>query len=152
MRNFKLAIGAMVLMACAGNAQKAIDSPLAWPVVTNTSRPWTRWWWLGSAVDKENLTRLLEEYNRAGLGGVEVTCIYGIKGQEQRHIPYLSPQWIEMLKHACAEAKRLGMSVDLPPGSGWCIGGPVVPRELADATLELTTKSVTGGQVVKTKL
>src|SRR5262245_53965594 len=28
----------------------ATVDPLAWPAVTQTARPWTRWWWLGSAV------------------------------------------------------------------------------------------------------
>ena len=42
-------------------------------------KPWTRWWWPGNAVDKENLTRQLEQIAAAGFGGVEVTPIYGVK-------------------------------------------------------------------------
>ena len=37
--------------------------PLAWPAITSQTKPWTRWWWLGSAVDNPNLTRLLEQYH-----------------------------------------------------------------------------------------
>ena len=73
-----------------------------WPAVTRTARPWTRWWWHGNAVDKANLTRLLDTYHQAGLGGVEITSIYGVKGQDAREIPYLSPAFVEMLKHTCA--------------------------------------------------
>ena len=29
----------------------------AWSQTENTRKPWVRWWWPGSAVDKENLTR-----------------------------------------------------------------------------------------------
>ena len=47
------------------------------------ARPATRWWWLGSAVDATNLTYNLEEYAKAGLGGVEITPIYGVQGNDK---------------------------------------------------------------------
>ena len=84
----------------------------------------TRWWWLGSAVDKPNLKRLLHEYSLVGLGGVEITPIYGVKGNDANNIPYLSPKWIEMLQYALAEAAHLGLGVDMPTGTGWPFGGP----------------------------
>ncbi|MBK6829197.1 MAG: hypothetical protein IPG86_21215 [Chitinophagaceae bacterium] len=33
----------------------------------------TRWWWQGSAVDKPNLTSLMQQYKEAGLSGLEIT-------------------------------------------------------------------------------
>src|SRR5215813_8972581 len=77
--------------------------PLAWPPATAACRPWTRWWWLGSAVDRENLTALLQQYRDAGLGGVEICPIYGAKGAENRYLPFLSPKWMDMLAHTTAE-------------------------------------------------
>ena len=50
-----------------------------WPAVRPEARPATRWWWLGSAVDATNLTYNLEEYAKAGLGGVEITPIMVFK-------------------------------------------------------------------------
>ena len=47
------------------NAQRAA-SPLAWPSVTREAKPWTRWWWLGSAVDKRGISEQLAELNAAG--------------------------------------------------------------------------------------
>ena len=35
---------------------------LNWPPVTNQTRPWTRWWWHGSAVNKRDLTAEMEKY------------------------------------------------------------------------------------------
>lgn len=99
------------------------------------SRPWTRWWWFGGAVDRPTITRLLEAYSDAGLGGVEITSIYGVKGQDSRELDYLSPEWLEMVRHAVAEAGRLGMKVDLPPGSGWRIGGDFLTGEARAARL-----------------
>lgn len=108
-----------------------------WPPETAETKPWTRWWWHGAAVDKKNLTRLMEIYDKAGLGGVEVTSIYGVKGREDQNIHYLSPQWLEMLDHVIAEADRLGMGVDLPPGCGWRIGGSYMPEGLTGAVLKI---------------
>ena len=122
-----------------------------WPEITAESRPWTRWWWLGSAVDKTNLTRLMEIYHEAGLGGVEITSIYGVKGQEHRNIEYLSPEWIDMVKHTVAEAKRLGMMVDLPPGGGWRIGGSFITDETAAAKLLIEKSNTVSGYTAKNR-
>ena len=61
----------------------AADADLSWPALTRTSRPWTRWWWPGSAVDAANLTREMEEFKAAGIGGVEITPIYGVHGEQK---------------------------------------------------------------------
>ena len=106
-----------------------------WPKPTSETRPWTRWWWLGSAVDKPNLSRLMKIYHEAGLGGVEITSIYAAKGMEKRNIAYLSEEWLAMVRHVIAEAGKLGMKVDLPPGSGWRIGGPFITDDVASAKL-----------------
>ncbi|MCK3684775.1 glycosyl hydrolase [Maribellus sp. YY47] len=100
-----------------------------WPEETQTSKPWTRWWWMDCAVDSTNISRELKELADAGIGGVEITPIYGVKGEEDRVIEYLSPEFTEVLSYTIEEAEKLGMGVDLPPGSGWRCGGPFVPIE-----------------------
>ncbi|MDP3070863.1 MAG: glycosyl hydrolase [Opitutaceae bacterium] len=99
-------------------------SALAWPALTKENKPWTRWWWPGSAVDKASLTWQLEKLAAAGIGGVEITPIYGAKGAEARYIDFLSPKWMEMLEHVGREAQRLGLGVDMATGTGWPFGGP----------------------------
>lgn len=126
--------------------------PLDWPKSVERCRPWARWWWLGSAIDRENLTRLLEQYHEAGIGGVEICPIYGAKGYEARYIEFLSPRWIEMLRHTTAEAGRLGMGVDLTTGTGWPFGGPSVQAVDASSRVVLKRYSVAGGAVVTQKL
>src|SRR5581483_6400920 len=126
--------------------------PLAWPTVTAESRPWSRWWWLGSAVDRENLSALLQQYQQAGLGGVEICPIYGAKGYEGRFIDFLSPKWMEMLAHTTAEAKRLGLGVDLTTGTGWPCGGPTVTAEDASARAVLKSYNIAGGKELAEKL
>jgi hypothetical protein len=119
---------------------------LQWPAVTNTTKPWTRWWWEGSAVNKKDLTWNLEQYQKAGLGGVEVTPIYGVHGYEKEFINFLSPQWMEVFKHTLTEAKRLGLGVDLANATGWPFGGPWVKDEDASKTAYYKTYTVNGGE------
>ena len=94
-----------------------------WPKVNKESKTWTRWWWMGSAVDKKNITRSLIAFEKAGIGGVEIEPIYGVKGQEKNFIDFLSPNWIEMLDHTIIVADSLQMGVDLTLGTGWPWGG-----------------------------
>lgn len=108
-------------------------SALDWPEVRREARPWTRWWWLGSAVSETEITRHLEQFRQAGIGGVEISPIYGAQGAESRAIPYLSSRWVEMLRHTTREGSRLGMGVDMILGTGWPYGGPTVSREDAAA-------------------
>ncbi|MDX2031853.1 MAG: glycosyl hydrolase [Blastocatellia bacterium] len=109
-------------------AQRAADA-LAWPPVTKQTRPWTRWWWLGSIVNERDLTVEMEKYRRVGLGGLEITPIYGVKGEEAKFLRYLSPEWASMLEHTLREAGRLDLGVDLATGTGWPFGGPWVGEE-----------------------
>ena len=122
-------------------------SLLEWPALTRESKPWTRWWWLGSAVDERNLTREIVSLDSAGFGGVEVTVIYGAKGADSAYIPYLTPRWVSVVQHAAAEAARRGMGLDLPQGSGWRIGGPSVQPADANQSLAVTVDSVRDGEV-----
>src|SRR5688572_29623508 len=93
----------LVLALINGQAQ------IKWPAVTPVTKPWTRWWWLGSAVNQKDLTRNMQQYAEAGLGGLEITPIYGVGGYEEKFIDYLSPQWMGLLTHTLNEAKRLNM-------------------------------------------
>ena len=119
-----------------------------WPNISTESRPGSRWWWLGSAVDKENLTYNLEEYAKAGLGAMEITPIYGVQGNDKNNIPYLTPQWMDILKHTQAEGKRLGIQIDMNMGTGWPFGGPSV--SIADAATKaiFQTYKTEGGQKI----
>ena len=134
----------MVLMT-AGNSENNL-SELNWPTITKEGKPWTYWWWMGSAVDKQNLTRLLEAYSKAGIGGVHIIPIYGVKGFEAQQIPYLSPKWMEMLEHTVSEARRLDMGVDMTTGTGWPFGGPQVNPADAATKVLLETYSLNAGE------
>src|SRR5688572_18468684 len=90
-----------------------LSAQLKWPATTSTTKPWTRWWWEGSAVNAKDLTWNLEQYKAVGLGGVELTPIYGVYGYENKFLDFLSPQWLQMFMHTLKESKRLGLGIDL---------------------------------------
>ncbi|HEY7232699.1 MAG TPA: glycosyl hydrolase, partial [Gemmatimonadaceae bacterium] len=114
------------------------------PAITRDTKPWTRWWWLGSAVNKPSLTTQIGELAAAGFGGVEVTAIYGAKGADSAYIPYLSPKWVDMIAHTATETRRRGMGLDLPQGSGWRMGGPSVDPADVNASLSVRVDSGVG--------
>jgi len=88
--------GASVFLGAVLSA-RAADDPFAWPPITAQQKPWAYNWWMGSAVDKPNLSKELERYAAAGLGGIHIIPIYGAKGFEDKYLNYLSPQWMEMM-------------------------------------------------------
>jgi hypothetical protein len=123
-----------------------------WPEVEKEMRPWTRWWWMGSAVDEQNIDRLLNEYAAAGLGGVEIAPIYGAMDHESRYIDFLSPRWMNILDYTVKEAGEAGMTVDMTQGTGWPFGGPQVKPEHAAARLIVQTYNLKSGQTLKEKI
>ena len=124
----------------------------AWPEVTTEAKPAARWWWMGSAVDKENLTRNLEAYAAAGMGTMEITPIYGVQGNDANEIPFLSPRWMQMLQHTESEAARLGMQIDMNTGTGWPFGGPEVAIEDAACKLFVTEYRLKAGERLTEKI
>jgi hypothetical protein len=124
----------------------SVSAQISWPVITKQTKPWARWWWEGSAVNKQDLTWNMESYKAAGLGGLEITPIYGVKGHESEFIDYLSPAWINMLKHSLQEGKRLDLGIDMANATGWPFGGPWVKSEDASKTLFWKNYTVKGGE------
>ncbi|MDN5284612.1 MAG: alpha-L-rhamnosidase [Mucilaginibacter sp.] len=133
-KGFKI-VAVVVISMCSHVA----TAQIGWPVITKQTKPWTRWWWQGSAVNKKDLTWNMEGYHQVGLGGMEITPIYGVKGHESEFITYLSPQWVDMLKYTLQEAKRLDLGIDLANATGWPFGGPWVTN--GDASKELFWKN-----------
>ncbi|HEX9784457.1 MAG TPA: glycosyl hydrolase [Opitutaceae bacterium] len=132
---------------CPGAPQSAASEPRKSDSSSgelNTAKPWTRWWWPGSAVDEASLTRQLEQIVAAGIGGVEITPIYGALGYEDRYIDFLSPRFMEMLAHTGREARRLGLGVDMATGTGWPFGGPWITEAESLLRIALVDGQLTG--------
>lgn len=124
----------------------------SWPNINVEAKPATRWWWMGSAVDKENLTRNIKSYAEAGMGTLEITPIYGVQGNDANEIPFLSPQWMEMLRHTQSEAHRNGMQIDMNTGTGWPFGSPEVSLEDAASCLIISEYKLKSGERLRVKV
>lgn len=132
----------LALLLLLGSAAQAQN----WPEIKPEARPGSRWWWMGSAVDKQNLSYNLRLYGTAGIESLEITPIYGVKGNEQREIPFLSPRWMEMLEYTQDEAKKNGIGIDMNTGTGWPFGGPDITLEHAATRAIFEQYSITGGK------
>jgi len=131
-------------------AQETSNSP--WPKSTNINQPWARWWWMGSAVDKPNLKKSLLDFHKAGIGGVEITPIYGVKGEENNFIDYLSPKWMEMLDYTIKVSDSLHMQVDMVLGTGWPYGGTHVTLPHAATKLIVEKYQVKKNETIDKKI
>ncbi len=106
-------------------------------------RPQTRWWWHGNALTKDDISRQLREMKAQGLGGAEQITMDEV--YEKGNVPYLSPEYFELVKHAVAEAKSLGLTLSLNfGGPGWIWGGDWVPEQYRTRALLASMLTVEG--------
>jgi len=132
---FLLPVFFLVLFFWGGCSSPQEREVSAWPEVTREMKPWTRWWWMGSAVNEQELKWHLETFADKGFGGVEIAPIYGAKGYEEEYVPFLSPRWMEVLQYLIAKSDSLDMGVDMTNGTGWPFGGPHIGADVAAAQL-----------------
>jgi hypothetical protein len=147
--NGRMQFGRSVFVALALLFTIAANGQINWPEITQVNKPWTRWWWEGSAVSEQGLAWNLQQYQKAGLGGVEITPIYGVHGYENQFVKFLTPGWMQLFMFTLSESKRLGLGVDLANATGWPFGGPWVKDKDASKTIEFKTYEVKGGEQLR---
>ena len=99
---------------------------------TSEYRPFVRWWWNGDKVEADELVRELRLLKEAGIGGVEINPIAFpsyCDSLDKPSLPWLSTEWIDMLKVCFDEADSLGMTCDLLVGSGWPFGAEFLQED-----------------------
>jgi hypothetical protein len=110
-----------------------------------------RWWWFGPSVTKPEIERELRKMKEGGIGGVEIQPVYPLLPDDAasgiRNLPYLSDDFLEMLRFASRKSKELGMRFDLTLGSGWSFGGAKTP--ITEAAGQLRVERVKVGPGVK---
>ena len=151
MRSIPLLLYYLVLLLLCSCKEK-VHQPQVWPEITQEVKPWSRWWWHGSSVTKAGITAELEAYQKAGIGGLELTPIYGVIGEEDQFVDYLSPEWMVLFQHTLSEAKRLGLGMDIATGTGWPFGGPHVTQELACKRLAHSVYQLKEGEELKERV
>ena len=139
----------IICLICSGIT---ICQAQTWPTPSPEAKAGTRWWWLGSAVDKTNLQWNLSEYARAGIGAVEITPLYGVQGNDKNNIDFLSPRWMQALKDVQDISRPLGIEVDMNCGTGWPFGGPQVSLEQAACKAIFKDSIVNGKNIYRVEI
>lgn len=86
-----------------------------------SARPQTWWHWMNGNISRAGITADLEAMKRIGLGGAEIFNVdCGIPAGP---IKFMSPEWLEMIKHAVKEANRLGLDLCIHNCAGWSSSG-----------------------------
>ncbi len=110
----------------------------------NDSRPWTRWWWFATEIDRASIADNLVWLKNNGFGGVEIAWVYPLNRMKKDTINYtprqdwLSPAWTEMVVYAKKCADSLGLGCDFTFGSLWPFGDTKVPFN--EATMNMTDR------------
>jgi hypothetical protein len=119
----------------------------------NESRLRCYWWWLNSMATKESITRDLEQMKSHGYGGASIvdagSSNYDIAKKTTAGPVFISPEWMELYKHAIKEAQRLGIELSVNTQSGWNPGGPTITPELALKKIVYTVTKVRGGKTIQ---
>ncbi|MBI4893625.1 MAG: hypothetical protein HY821_23595 [Acidobacteria bacterium] len=114
-------------------------------------RPHTRWWWMGNALRKRDITYQLTQMQAQGIGGVEQISMQPV--YEKGNVEFLSRDYFVLLNHAIAEAKARHMEFSLNfGGPGWIWGGDWVPVEFRNRNLVASFTDLEGAQPYSAEL
>ncbi len=157
------------------SATELADGFVAPPV---TARPTCYWWWLRTPTTKEAITKDLEAMKSKGLSGA-IICDWGTGGLPsgmkmtigdtdiaytptnefeggkklplQPWVDHWTPEWREMVRHACGESSRLGLELGIGIGPGALLA-EFVTAEKSQQVLVWSETPVTGGQTINRAL
>lgn len=112
----------------------------------DSAKPRTWWHWTMSNVTKEGITKDLEWMKRVGIGGFMLADVAAGGSQSvEPKTPFGTPGWYEAVRHAAAEADRLGLEMAIFSSPGWSeTGGPWVKPEEAMKKLVWSETKVQG--------
>ncbi|MEI6647150.1 MAG: glycosyl hydrolase [bacterium] len=146
MKRIAILMLALINAAAADELQKNFVTPPA------EARPWVYWFPLSGNLTKEGITTDLESMARVGIGGalyMEVSQ----PGSPNGKADFAGSLWREMVQHACKEASRLGLEINMNNAAGWCgSGGPWITPELSMQKVVWTETLVASGTNISVKL
>src|SRR5512137_1101229 len=144
-----------VSAATAGTLEEDFQNP---PM---NARPYVWWHWMGPNFSKQGITKDLEAMKASGIGGA---TIFNISSSVmESHAPtennpwpdqtYRSPKYWEAIRHAAAEADRLGLEIGLHNTVGYSTtGGSWIDESRSMQRLVWSSVSVAGGAPVTTNI
>jgi hypothetical protein len=137
-----LAVFALALAASSGRGDP-LEEGFRQP--SPEVHPKTLWFWMNGHVSRDGITRDLEAMKRVGISAVLI--FDGGTYLPAGPAGYLQPVWRELMTHAIAEGRRLGIKIGMHNGPGWSSsGGPWITPERSMQQLVWTETTVTGAQ------
>ena len=130
-----LALGAIY---CAGQIASAATLEEDFQNPPDSARPGVFWHWMGANFSKDGITKDLEAMKAAGIGSAVIFNLSSAVQESQSptlNLPwpdqtYRSPKYWDALRHAAAEADRLGLEIGLHNCVGYsATGGPWIDEE-----------------------
>ena len=120
-----------IMFSCESKQEtKQLAEPYA------NAKPYTRWWWFASDIQKEDVKYQLEWLKDNGFGGVEIAWIYPMNGNpDVEHPIWLSEEWAESVNYAKHIADSLGLGCDYTYGTLWPFSAFDLPEEYGTHTL-----------------
>jgi hypothetical protein len=103
-----------------------------------SGKPYTRWWWFATQINREDIAADLDWLKQKGFGGVEVAWLYPDwwSAEEKAKLSpppkWLSPEWSELASYAKQYAEKIGLGCDFTFGSAWPFGDSQVTKEDAE--------------------
>lgn len=120
----------MLCLALSATAAPADPLEKSFVSPPDSSRPWVYWMILDGSLTKDGITADLEAMARVGIGGALYLEVR--QGTPPGPVKFASPEWMEMIRHICNEAKRLGLEVSFNNDAGWTgSGGPWITPEMS---------------------
>lgn len=105
------------------------------------AKPMVRWWWFGTAVEKPEILRELQQMKADNIGGAEMAFVYpevlDDPSKGLKNLAFVSPEFLDNVHYAQAEGRKLGLRIDVTLGSGWPYGGPATTLEEAAGHLRI---------------
>jgi hypothetical protein len=115
----------------------------AWP------RTW--WHWTRGNVSQSGITKDLEWMDRVGIAGFQLADVNFGGGQTvEQPVDFGSAEWLDAVRHAAAEADRLGLEMAIFSSPGWSMtGGPWVKPDEAMKKLVWSETELSGPQAYR---
>ncbi len=127
---------------------KAQAPELTWPKETSVTKPWVFWHWMGNAVDKANIASELAKLKQNGIGGVLNVQLLDCADPKATKVPYLSAQWVDIMKYTINQVRGLGMDIDMCATTGWELGGPWITAADAASKKDIATYTLAAGKKI----
>ncbi len=115
--------------------------------------PYILWQWMNGCVTKEGITYDLEQFKKAGINHVQQFLVGGIEADvTDPEITILGDKWMDLMRFALDECRRLGITFGTHNCPGWSASG--APGILPEDSMQklVWTKTVVSSEESLTKV